>query len=136
MMKVFIGSVIAVSAIMTWALLSCISPEQNRQYVDENIYSLSTTTYVPDSLRTIQAKWITETMRAASNRLTTSDYEDPEDVLEQAQSTSDHLFGRSVPCLRISHSDRYEYVLIKDMTAEQRVIYDRLIQRQQESSLR
>ena len=114
---------------------SCV--ERRPDYVDKSIYSVSTITFVPDSLRLKQAEWITETMRAASNRLTTSDYEDPEDVLQQAQYTSEEIFGRKVSCLRISHdTGDHEYVIQERMTPEQRIIYDRLVNQEQESSVR
>ena len=51
---------------------------------------------VPDSLKVAQREWITKTVAACNNRLTGGDIEDQEKVIEQAESSSERLFGVEV----------------------------------------
>lgn len=57
--------------------------------------------FIPDSNKVKIAKWITETMSATSNRMTTSDYEDPEDVIKQLEQTGKELFSVRIEGLEV-----------------------------------
>lgn len=48
---------------------------------------------IPDSLRDDMAKFITETVRAADQHLTTSDYEDVDDVVSEVRSTAFKIYS-------------------------------------------
>lgn len=63
-------------------------------------YSLTTIEFVPDSLKVEHRKFITETVRAASNQMTGGDYEDVDETIIQAERTADNIFSLSVVGLR------------------------------------
>lgn len=63
-------------------------------------YSLTTIEFVPDSLKVEHRKFITETVRAASNQMTGGDYEDVDVTIIQAERTADNIFSSSVVGLR------------------------------------
>lgn len=67
---------------------------EQAQISDPCIIMVSETS-VPDSLRFAMAEWVKETVRAASNQMTGGDYEDPEDVIVQAEKTANRLFSRT-----------------------------------------
>lgn len=56
---------------------------------------------VPDSNKVKLATWIKETMSSTSSQMTTSDYEDPEDVIVQLEETGNKLFSVKVEGLKI-----------------------------------
>lgn len=59
-------------------------------------YSLTTIWFVPDSLKVEHRKFITETVRAASNQMTGGDYEDVDETIIQAERTADNIFSSNV----------------------------------------
>ena len=63
-------------------------------------YSLTTIEFVPDSLKAEHRKFITETVRAASNQMTGGDYEDVDETIIQAERTADNIFSSTVVGLR------------------------------------
>ena len=63
-------------------------------------YSLTTIEFVPDSLKAEHRKFITETVRAASNQMTGGDYEDVYETIIQAERTADNIFSSTVVGLR------------------------------------
>ena len=63
-------------------------------------YSLTTIEFIPDSLKTEHRKFITETVRAASNQMTGGDYEDVDETIIQAERTADNIFSSSIVGLR------------------------------------
>lgn len=63
--------------------------------------------YIPDSLRPQMAKFITEAISAASLNLTAGDYEDPEDLLNQAEKTAEKIFSRRTASLCMKGYDMY-----------------------------
>lgn len=50
-------------------------------------YELYSRDIVPDSLKDKQAEFVVDVVKAASYHMTGGDYEDPEDVIEQANET-------------------------------------------------
>lgn len=87
---------------------------------------------IPDSMKATAAKWITETIAAASKEMTTSDYEDPEDLVEEVFERALKLYGReeSIFFLTfISKSDPYnnrQWIEYKDLSPSQREVFDYL----------
>lgn len=62
-------------------------------------YSITTTTVIPDSNKTKLADFIVKTVQAGSFRLSTSDYEDPEDLVWQVQKTGEAIYSVQIPAL-------------------------------------
>lgn len=70
-------------------------------------YSLITIEFIPDSLKAEHRKFITETVRAASNQMTGGDYEDVDETIIQAERTADNIFSSSVVGLRKEIDENY-----------------------------
>jgi len=70
-------------------------------------YSLTTIEFIPDSLKVEHRKFITETVRAASNQMTGGDYEDVDETIIQAERTADNIFSSSVVGLRKEIDENY-----------------------------
>lgn len=70
-------------------------------------YSLTTIEFVPDSLKAEHRKFITETVRAASNQMTGGDYEDVDETIIQAEITADNIFSSTVVGLRKEIDENY-----------------------------
>ena len=70
-------------------------------------YSLTTIEFVPDSLKAEHRKFITETVRAASNQMTGGDYEDVDETIIQAERTADNIFSSTVVGLRKEIDENY-----------------------------
>lgn len=89
---------------------------------------------VPDSMRLIMAKWITETVAAASSRMTGGDYEDPEDLVEEVSDQGKKIFGEKREVISLAYVPKggtysgREVVGIENFTPQQRKIYDFLAQ--------
>ena len=109
--------------IITSILLSLISCKE--EPVEQ--YSLRVIRFVPDSLKTAQRTWIRETIRSASERMTTSDYEDVDETIEQAKYTSDQLFEIEVTGLskRVNEYSNIDILPI-NFTEEEKLIFKKL----------
>ncbi len=59
-------------------------------------YTYTIQQVVPDSSVDTRAQWIKDIVYNTNKNLTTSDYEDPEDVVQQAEYTSEHMYSKSV----------------------------------------
>jgi hypothetical protein len=70
-------------------------------------YSLTTIEYIPDSLKVEHRKFITETVRAASNQMSGGDYEDVYETIIQAERTADNIFSSNIIGLRKKIDDNY-----------------------------
>ena len=70
-------------------------------------YSLTTIEFIPDSLKAEHRKFITETVRAASNQMTGGDYEDVDETIIQAERTADNIFSSSIVGLRKEIDENY-----------------------------
>lgn len=92
-------------------------------------YSLETVEYIPDSLKTEHRKWITETVRAASEHMTGGDYEDIDQTIRQAKTTADEIYGEKVVGLRKQIDDSYfsDVLITPDkMTPEELKLFNSL----------
>ena len=84
--------------------------------------------HIPDSLRPQMAQFIKETVSAASLHMTGGDYEDPEDVIEQAEETAEHLYARTTIALTMwSPNDYRVNIKVSDFTPRQKRIYDLIV---------
>lgn len=95
----------------------------------EKTYSLySTGTYIPEDKKSEYAEFIQKTVSAASFRMTTSDYEDPEDVIREAKRTANELYGKETYGLCVVDITRTDCKSnYANMTMEERQIYDSLL---------
>lgn len=109
--------------VLTLMMLSCTKIiEEYPQY------SLSSTTYVPDSMRDTQRIWITSVVKAASNNISAGDYERIYKTIREASNISNDLFEETVICLSVKlNEDSYRISITPDhMTNEQMAIFKRL----------
>lgn len=93
-------------------------------------YELTYVNIVPDSLKDKQRKWITETVSATNLHMTGGDYEDPEDVIEEASDQSKNLFSVSVPTLYKKEygSDIYYRMMPIELTQKEKEILSKLLE--------
>jgi hypothetical protein len=91
-------------------------------------YSLVVTGYTPDSVIQEQGKFISETCKAATFNLKTSDYEDVDDLVEEATYSANQIYRRDVRALRIETRDGASQTILPHlMTKQERTVYDSLM---------
>jgi len=87
---------------------------------------------VPDSMKAQMAKWITETVAAGTSNLSTSDYEDPEDLVEEVSDQAEKIFAVNTKFVYLSFIPKdgqmYNSVLCEDLTPSQKRVFDFLNQ--------
>lgn len=88
-------------ALLSILMLSC---KKDIQYPN---YEITKITYIPKEAKVDHAKFITETVRAASQQMTGGDYEDVDETIIQAERTADNLFQIEVLGLRKNISENY-----------------------------
>ena len=94
-----------------YAMLVCVFSSCKKDVVKYPIYSLTTIEYIPDSLKVEHRKFITETVRAASNQMTGGDYEDVDETIIQAERTADNIFSSNVIGLTKEIDENYRNAL-------------------------
>ena len=77
-------------------LVAVLFSSCKKEAIKYPIYSLTTIEYIPDSLKVEHRKFITETVRAASNQMTGGDYEDVDETIIQAERTADNIFSSNI----------------------------------------
>lgn len=77
--------------IFTVVLVSCESNDHQGP-----TYYYDTEIIVPDSLKEKHAKYVKELISASNFHMTGGDYEDPEDVIEEAERVANNLYGKQV----------------------------------------
>ena len=94
-------------------------------------YSLGAINSVPDSLKSKQRLWVTETIKAASQNMTGGDYEDVDDPIDQAWITSERLFQVETLGLikKVEDEGRTSFreILPKNMTNHEKKVMINLI---------
>lgn len=70
-------------------------------------YRLTTIFYIPDSLKSEHRKFITETVRAASQHMTGGDYENVDETIKQVEKTADDVFCVKVIGLEKTIDENY-----------------------------
>lgn len=91
---------------------------------------------IPDSLRDDMARFVTETMRACDQHLTTSDYEDVDDVVEEVTYTANKIYSIPVEGLEYNNpndqsDDWWVFIPYNQLTTKQKSIFDSLKTNQQ-----
>lgn len=86
---------------------------------------------IPDSLKRVAADWVKEVVRGASQNLSACDYEDPEDVIEEASKQAEVFFGKTVKItylhLEKGFPDGGSYVYEEEFNPLQKEIFDHLV---------
>lgn len=121
----FVFFPVALIAIIVCTLVSCSEADRQSREVYPK-YSYTTKKEIPDSLRDDMAKWITETVSAASLHMSGGDYEDPEDLIEKTTEAAESLFERDVEGLHVlNNKDSYWVFIPYDkLTENQKVIFN------------
>lgn len=86
-------------------------------------YEIAVQPIIPDSLKSEQAHWIQETVRAASQNTMTGRVTNPERILEVTQKISIMLFAR--PCDGLLYNDKF--IPYNSLTIYQKNIFDSII---------
>lgn len=83
---------------------------------------------IPDSLRMKYAEWVKQTVAAASSHMTAGDYEDPEDVISQAEETGERIFEVEAEGLYIiaREGEWRRFIPKEDLTPEELKILEKL----------
>ena len=121
--KFYSSAVLAAILLLAVVFLSSCNSEKYPKY------SLATIDYVPDSLKAEHRKFITETVRAASQHMTGGDYEDVDETIQQAHTTANNIFSVKVIGLKKElYENEWDALRIKpqDFTAEEKRIFDSL----------
>lgn len=92
-------------------------------------YTLTSISFIPDSLKKEYREWIKETVRASSQHMTGGDYEDVDETIIQVERTANRLFEIKIVGLKKEIDEHYYNNLeIKpcDFTEEEKQIFDSL----------
>lgn len=81
---------------------------------------------IPDDRRLEAAAWITETVRGCTYHLTAGDYEDPEDLLAEAEAVAVRLYGLDVEGLWVVDLGTGAFIPMDKFSPGQRAIFDEL----------
>jgi hypothetical protein len=92
------------------------------------IYKYGTESEIPDSLKVKYSEWVTETVKASNNNMTGGDYEDPEDVIAQAEITGHNIFSVEVEGMYITECSEcmWDFTPVSKMTPKQLIIFNRI----------
>lgn len=118
-MKNFIKTILFLCILLVF--VSC----DNKTYP---YYQLGNGTYVPDSNKVKLADFITKTVSATNLNMTGGDYEDPEDVIVQAERTGEKLFGVNTVGLIVHDTDNSygEFIPKSRLSDKQLIIFNNL----------
>ena len=111
--------------LLALSLISC--KESTRSNIE---YSLTTITYIPDSLKEKHRSWVLETVRAANQHLSAGDYENIDETIIQVERTADNLFEVETYGLRKQFSDgTFDYMDYKpnELNTYEKRILDSLV---------
>ena len=104
--------------LLTLVLIGCEQPSN---------YQLAQKSYVPDSLKQAYATYVTELVKAATNNLTTCDYEDVDDTIEEAEKSAMSLY--QVNELVLQDKSTFVTIRVQDMSPTQKQTFDSLMNR-------
>lgn len=93
----------------------------------EDDYKYATQDVVPDSNKIKVSEFIIKTVSAASLHMSTADYEDPEDVIEQAERTANRLYSIQVEGLHIYQGNSsWVFIPYDKLSENQIIIFNRI----------
>jgi hypothetical protein len=82
---------------------------------------------IPDSLSSKQAQFVIDVVKAATNNMSTHDYEDVDDTIEQARIEAFKIYSIEVVCLRRKVSGKMTVAIYPhEMTEYEKSIFDKL----------
>ena len=82
---------------------------------------------IPDSLKKEKEKFITETVRAASNNMTGGDYEDPEDLVYASSNVFNDIHRVKVEGLNFYKDGQYlNFIEYSHLDSAQKIIFNDL----------
>jgi len=90
-------------------------------------YSLAVKDTLPDSNKVRVNELATKIISGTNFHLTAGDYEDPEDVINEAFSEARALYSVKVPCLCVVEGGYYHYLLYEECSPYQKQIFDSLV---------
>ena len=100
--------------------LLCISCAENvkpaEPQVDCEGYQISFKDAIPEENKEKAALLMEKLVTGASHQMTAGDYEDPEDVIEQAEETATNLYGERITGLYYN----YKFIPESEFTAKER----------------
>ncbi len=108
--------------LLALSLTSCMDEPSRLEYR----YAMGS--YMPDSLKEKYAEWITKTVSASNLHMTGGDYEDPEDVIQQAERTGERIFSIQTEGLETRQDSRsyWEFIPKNRLTGAQLKEMERL----------
>lgn len=112
-------------------MLYMVSCSDSKPTDPNSCYAYAHGKQIPDSLRDDMAKFITETMRASSYRLTTSDYEDVDDAIAEVRKTAIEIYSIDVEGLNYNDpNDEYvnywKFIPYNQLSDKQKITFDKL----------
>jgi hypothetical protein len=122
-MKIKYKNIIIVFTILIMSTSSCT---ESIQYPN---YELKFSSEVPDSLKNQMGKFIIDLVKSSNQHLSAGDFEDVEEVIEQAENTATRLYSRRIPTLHIKQNSssitniKYE----NELTSEELQIFNKLL---------
>lgn len=93
--------------------------------VDYSAYQISFRDVIPEKNKEKAALLMEKLVTGASHQMTAGDYEDPEDVIEQAEEAAMNLYGERITGLYYN----YKFIPESEFTTEERRIYEYLSKR-------
>jgi hypothetical protein len=100
-------------------MISCKDPKPEPDYSD---YQISYEDIIPEQDKEKATQLMEKLVSAASLHMTAGDYEDPEDLIEQAQSTTEDMYAERV--VGLWHN--YKFIPESEFTPQEKVIFDYL----------
>ena len=102
-------------------LISCKDPDTKTD-LDYSEYEIGVRDIIPEKNQEKASALIEKLVSSASFHLTAGDYEDPEDVIEQAQSTAEDLYSERV--VGLWHN--LKFIPESEFTPDEKMIFDYL----------
>lgn len=111
--------------VIPFIMLNSCDIESREKYPQ---YEYGTMFHVPDSNQVKYSQFVIAVMSSSTSHLTTSDYEDPEDVLEQAEETGKEIFSVKEEGLHIKATVNgyWDFKFKRDLTKSELIILDNL----------
>lgn len=119
----------SIYVLLTWFFISC-GNNIKKKYPR---YSATTKRVIPDSLKSEYRRWITETVKAASQNMSGGDYENVDETILQAERTANRVFGDDVRAIRIEMDGNHYHDLIiseYELNKHQKIKFDSLFNNQ------
>lgn len=120
---------IAILFLVSLLLAASCNTGKTKDKPEYPMYQIGYTNEVPDSLKDDMARFIVELTRASNQHLAAGDFEEVEDVIEQAEETAENIYERKVPVLHVknSYADGWNCKREYTLTPQEKEIFKKLI---------